>query len=1386
MIFRNVLPSWIKKGAALLGVGVFSVNVHAVKIAGDYPFTVNGNSEFSWYEPLPQEKDTIVTETQDLFFQLSDIPFIWAPDIAVHSPQDMAPFPSQSLPWDVLASCITNNDTSTGFYTKLLPVANDFRSGGDTPADFVSCLTSTDWGTMHQNINSGFNTKNSGATSGKQKGLTLTIGEHTSPLSFHNYPESPGYLCESYVSNNDKEICQRNFYFAYGYIMASVYGVGTGGLDYVNATAELRSMAFMTKETLDSGVKPDQGVQTDAEKRRFYDAFASLTRGIKAVDSTTKVLIEPLGQLQHMHNHMVSLWDYTLSQTATVVRAYDIIGLSVYSGIDTYTDNPEEFSITLKDEVEKPIKWEQLLCNVIKPINSKAGSAQTIPVAILENAYVSADYSNSDDAAERERAEMQQVAYLDYLLSNPLTSLGSSAGGSNRSLDCNTVNSNEYQVPTVFTYDTSKHDMEFLRLSFAKDMFLVPRVADPHATEADKTYYADWGPVTSKLYGSRAKLLARYMDEKRVSGSNIGDIDNDGIDSFVVSGNCDAGGGANSGTTVSFTYWDGSSKQVDSSYCHNSVIGVTINGDTQKIYSDNCPFIWNEDQEDDDGDGIGDFCDNCPNHSNGNQEDGDADGTGDACDGSPGSSQDEDGDGLSDFEELEQFSNPWKKDSDCDGVNDNTDAFPNEPCDKQGHIYEDTDTDGDGVGDNKDAFPSNASAWLDTDDDGEPDFCDGSCTGGLVEDTDDDEDGVADAAPDNCQLVKNGILEDDQLDTDGDDMGDACDEDDDNDGVKDDYDAYPTNPSAWTDTDSDGAPDSCDGSCTGGLVEDTDDDADGVADASPDNCPLVRNGASEDSQLDTDGDGIGDACDADDDNDGIPDGFDGCPTDSTQSVDVDKDGICDNSDTDDDNDGLSDAYETGTSNTSSQIADSDNDGLMDNEEVDTDGVGGADDCTNDPCTNPLLFNTDGDWALISDNSSCTSPWQEPVGDKDEIDLSLDPLVVDTDGDGIGDLHEMNGQVPGVNIWLCGPGTDHTKADTDADGLSDGEEAGENGYGTAALDRQDPPLASANSDLLFGVGLYPGVATNDTINVWWDAATGYYENDVQDFRALDIAHSTTGFFWLDTTGKGNAMLYPFNPFYNGGDGVTVRGANSAGSDYPCVIKTNGTVWCGSLDGGSGTTTDGYLPSMSSVTDITVSDGFACAIDAGNLKCWGPHNASLPTYPAGNSIPSSVTLSSPSGVAVASGEDYVCVVKDDDSIQCWGNKDPDDDPLTPEPPVFTDIPASVEPKSIGSGDSHVCIVDGAYLPGDTSVECWGDNGAGQLNVPAELEGSNVVFVRSGQDQNCAVLAEGYTASNLENLVCWPTVRDTDADTFSDRCEVGQGTDPLDPSSKPASCP
>ena len=209
-----------------------------------------------------------------------------------------------------------------------------------------------------------------------------------------------------------------------------------------------------------------------------------------------------------------------------------------------------------------------------------------------------------------------------------------------------------------------------------------------------------------------------------------------------------------------------------------------------------------------------------------------------------------------------------------------------------------------------------------------------------------------------------------QEDYDEDFQGDACDTDDDNDGVPDLFDYCAVGVKGWisdefTDHDGDG--------CRDGDVEDLDDDNDGIVD-DKDLCPRGLVGDGEDM----DGDGCKNAEDDDDDNDNIDDGSDLCSPGKSNWLsgtltDHDGDGCHDDEeDQDDDNDGVPDTQDQcprGLTNwKSNSNTDKDQDGCKDD-------VEDLDCCQNSEETGVYYvcpFTSD----IVSDISECESDESE--------------------------------------------------------------------------------------------------------------------------------------------------------------------------------------------------------------------------------------------------------------------------------------------------------------------------------------------------------------------------------------------------------------------------
>jgi hypothetical protein len=421
------------------------------------------------------------------------------------------------------------------------------------------------------------------------------------------------------------------------------------------------------------------------------------------------------------------------------------------------------------------------------------------------------------------------------------------------------------------------------------DIYIGDGVYNP--TPSNTTHLGNWGKVYFWYGGPSSASNPTGLGENPTLGSAdyslSGNSTSGSFGSAVASGdiNGDHYSDIMAGDPRAFTgcYVDGAKVETGRASEYLSALGPP-DSDNDGYYNtiDNCPNIANMGQENEDGDNFGDVCDNCKSVINNQQEDNDGDGKGDACDVCPRDALDDsDGDGIcegagflspktGDRDNCPDIANSDQKDMDSDGKGD--------VCDE--------DADGDNVSDLIDnCLMTYNPRQTDFNLNGKGDACEDSDGDGVMDDkdncplisnsgqSDQDEDGYGDIC-DNCPSTPNGPLQGScgqtgtncnynamcgirgecitsQVDSDGDGQGDACDTDDDNDGISDLADNcwLHFNP-GQEDSDGDGIGDSCNNN----LDKDGDEWADKL-----DNCPDMPNG----DQKDANKNGKGDACEYD-------------------------------------------------------------------------------------------------------------------------------------------------------------------------------------------------------------------------------------------------------------------------------------------------------------------------------------------------------------------------------------------------------------------------------------------------------------------------------------------------------------------------------------------
>ncbi|WMN62104.1 thrombospondin type 3 repeat-containing protein (plasmid) [Pseudoalteromonas xiamenensis] len=149
--------------------------------------------------------------------------------------------------------------------------------------------------------------------------------------------------------------------------------------------------------------------------------------------------------------------------------------------------------------------------------------------------------------------------------------------------------------------------------------------------------------------------------------------------------------------------------------------------------------------------------------------------------------------------------------------------------------------------------------------------------------------------------------------------------------------------------------------------------------------------------LDTDGDGIPNDVDLDDDNDGYPDSEDAFPLDINEWLDTDMDGLGNNADNDDDNDGYPDIEDAFPLDINEWL-DTDNDGLGNNADNDDDNDGVEDKLDLFPLDSSEWLDTDNDG--IGNNTDTDDDNDSVIDSEDKFPLDKTEWL-DTDNDGIG-------------------------------------------------------------------------------------------------------------------------------------------------------------------------------------------------------------------------------------------------------------------------------------------------------------------------------------------------------------------------------------------------
>ena len=179
----------------------------------------------------------------------------------------------------------------------------------------------------------------------------------------------------------------------------------------------------------------------------------------------------------------------------------------------------------------------------------------------------------------------------------------------------------------------------------------------------------------------------------------------------------------------------------------------------------------------------------------------------------------------------------------------------------------------------------------------------------------------------------------------------------------------------------------------------------------------------------------------------------------------------------------------------------------------------------------------------------------------------------------------------------------------------------------------------------------------------------------------------------------------------------------------------------------------------ISNMALGITHTCAVlTSGGAECWGANNkGQLGNGKTANSLIPQPVKGVSTAVAVAAGQEQSCALLGSGGIRCWGGNATGalGDGTTNDSSVPVAVKGIRTAVAISAGAESANRGDTCALLADRTVECWGDNEAGQLgtysgsrsSVPVAIGGITTaiaVAINSGT-YGCALLASGA-------IKCW----------------------------------